>query len=97
MDVSQWGPWAAAAALVIATVPTLIRAIGELKGGNERSPLHELARAIDKLTAVLERMEMTQGKALDQIQDLLHEQAKTLQILDYRTKEIRDRLFHDST
>lgn len=67
--LSQYGPWAIAFGLLLVTGKELIvTLISNGRRDNREAPLAELAKAVDKLSAVLERIEKTQDKALTEIQ-----------------------------
>lgn len=68
MDLEQYGPWAVAFSLVLLTFKEII--MQSLKRDTKESgagEMLELARAVDKLSAVLERIERSQDKALTEI------------------------------
>lgn len=83
-----YGPVAMLAGMLILLVRDLVAA----RQRPDPEAQRELARAIEKLTMVLESMQRDHGKALEQIQGLLHDQGRVLQGLDFRTREMRDDL-----
>jgi hypothetical protein len=93
-QAAAWGPWAVAFAMLLWTVKdVLLKVLGAPKQGQQNyaqgtEATLELARALDKLTAVLTRMERSQEKALDEVLALQREGNKTLQEIDLRTKVI---------
>lgn len=92
----DFGPWALfAAALLYVFKDLLLKAMDRSKEAAERKPdsgQTQLAAALDKLADVLGRIERSQEKALDEVQNLLRGLEKTVQGIDYRTREIRERL-----
>lgn len=87
MELGQYGPWAVAFGLLLLTGKELIIA---LAGKRERdTPLAELAKALDKLSGVLERIEKAQDRALTEIQSTQREMLMLL--TEIRTQQKGDR------
>lgn len=101
-ELAAYGPVAMLAGMLLLIIRDLVvnrRQESDPKVGEVLSRLadrldadKELARAIDRLSMVLERMESDHGKALEQIQKQLQAQRQVLDRIDYRTDDILERI-----
>lgn len=90
MNLEQYGPWAIAFGLVLMTFREVViqwmkrEPVAASSSGRSSEPpasqsgLMELARAVDKLAGVLDRMERAHDKALGEISDTLRQMQLTL-------------------
>lgn len=78
MNLENYGSWAVAFGLLLVTFREVILAMLKSKDSSRPDALAELARALDKLSGVLERMEKSQDKGLS---DILNNQREILRLL----------------
>jgi hypothetical protein len=97
-SMAAYGPWAVAFVLVLwAFKDVVLKAMGKESAppkpqDKEAEVLRSLAVAVDKLAMVLERLERTQEKDQEELLTVLRSVEKTVEKVDMRTKDIKERL-----